>query len=255
MAALTQASTHAPGSGGKPFRGFCLERLDANLVVVNATVTWLPTRPAQMGELEAVVLRAGQGERSALEQVLAIVHPMVVKYCRVRLGVADRGRWSAEDVAQEICLAVALALPRYRNEGKPFMAFVYGIAAHKVADAHRSLKRTDAEICVDAPESVCADTGPEQHMLELDASLRMNELLAILPERDREILFLRVVVGLSGEETAAALGCTAGAVRVAQHRALAKLKARIMESGDVDGWQARCSARSGRARGATRRGA
>ena len=40
----------------------------------------------------------------------------------------------------------------------------------------------------------------------------------------REILTLRVGVGLSAEETAEALGMTAGAVRVAQHRALAKLR-------------------------------
>ena len=48
-----------------------------------------------------------------------------------------------------------------------------------------------------------------------------------LPPRDREILILRVVVGMSAEETAEAVGSTPGAVRVAQHRALAKLKAEI----------------------------
>jgi RNA polymerase sigma-70 factor (ECF subfamily) len=35
---------------------------------------------------------------------------------------------------------------------------------------------------------------------------------------------LRVVVGLSAEETAEAVGSTPGAVRVAQHRALARLR-------------------------------
>jgi RNA polymerase sigma-70 factor (ECF subfamily) len=46
----------------------------------------------------------------------------------------------------------------------------------------------------------------------------------VLPGQQREILLLRVGVGLSAEETADALGMTAGAVRVAQHRALAKLR-------------------------------
>ena len=45
------------------------------------------------------------------------------------------------------------------------------------------------------------------------------------------ILVLRVVVGMSAEETAEAVGSTAGAVRVAQHRAIAKLKAEIGEAG------------------------
>lgn len=52
----------------------------------------------------------------------------------------------------------------------------------------------------------------------------MNDLLSTLPEKHREILILRLVVGMSAEETAAAVGSTAGAVRVAQHRAIAKLK-------------------------------
>ena len=47
------------------------------------------------------------------------------------------------------------------------------------------------------------------------------------PEKQREILVLRVVVGLSAEETAEAVGSTPGAVRVAQHRALGRLRKEI----------------------------
>lgn len=60
----------------------------------------------------------------------------------------------------------------------------------------------------------------------------MNELLSTLPEKHREILILRLVVGMSAEETAAAVGSTAGAVRVAQHRAIAKLKKEVTKAGE-----------------------
>ncbi len=60
----------------------------------------------------------------------------------------------------------------------------------------------------------------------------MDRLLATLPEKQREILILRVVVGMSAEETAEAVGSTPGAVRVAQHRALAKLKSQITAGGE-----------------------
>ena len=56
----------------------------------------------------------------------------------------------------------------------------------------------------------------------------MARLLRVLPDKQREIVVLRVVVGLSAEETAATVGSTPGAVRVAQHRALARLR-RILE--------------------------
>ena len=52
----------------------------------------------------------------------------------------------------------------------------------------------------------------------------IDDMLGTLPETQQEILRLRVVVGLSAEETADALGMTAGAVRVSQHRDLVKLR-------------------------------
>ncbi|BBZ05760.1 hypothetical protein MCHIJ_51970 [Mycolicibacterium chitae] len=128
-------------------------------------------------------------------------------------------------------MAAMLALPRYQDQGRPFLAFVYGIAAHKVADAHRAAGRNRAEPTESVPERYAPDMGPEQQAINADSAARMEELLKVLPEKQREILIMRVVVGMSAEETAAAVGSTAGAVRVAQHRALAKLKNEISASG------------------------
>jgi RNA polymerase sigma-70 factor (ECF subfamily) len=128
-------------------------------------------------------------------------------------------------------LAAITALPRYKDQGRPFLAFVYGIAAHKVADAHRAAGRNRAEPTDIVPERLSSEAGPEQLAIENESAARMNKLLEVLPERQREILILRVVVGMSAEETAEAVGSTAGAVRVAQHRALARLKAEIIATG------------------------
>jgi RNA polymerase sigma-70 factor (ECF subfamily) len=128
-------------------------------------------------------------------------------------------------------LAAITALPRYKDQGRPFLAFVYGIAAHKVADAHRAAARNRSEPTEVVPERFAAEAGPEQIAIESEAAQRMNKLLGILPEKQREILILRVVVGMSAEETAEAVGSTAGAVRVAQHRALARLKSEIIATG------------------------
>ena len=121
-------------------------------------------------------------------------------------------------------MAVLTALPTFRHEGKPFLAFVYGICAHKVADAHRAAARSRSMPVAEVPDSASREWGPEQSALASSAAQVMDELLHSLPDTQQEILRLRVVVGLSAEETAEALGMTAGAVRVAQHRALAKLR-------------------------------
>jgi RNA polymerase sigma-70 factor (ECF subfamily) len=169
------------------------------------------------------------GDRSAVGRVLAIIGPMVTRYCRARLGRVDRSSVSADDVAQEVCLAVLTALPKYRDQGRPFLAFVYGIAAHKVIDAHRASTRNRSEPVADVPDSMETADGPEQRALRVELSVEMARLLDTLPEKQREILVLRVVVGLSAEETAEAVGSTPGAVRVAQHRALARLRKNMPE--------------------------
>ena len=184
--------------------------------------------------LDAAVAEAVAGSRDALREVVETIRPIVVRYIRARLGTTERVGLSADDVAQEVCLAAIQALPRYQDQGRPFLAFVYGIAAHKVADAHRAAARNKSDPTDVVPERYSPDVGPEQMALQADTSARMNKLLAVLPDKQREILILRIVVGLSAEETADAVGSTAGAVRVAQHRALAKLKSEITAAGGAD---------------------
>jgi RNA polymerase sigma-70 factor (ECF subfamily) len=184
--------------------------------------------------LDAAVAEAVAGSRDALREVVETIRPIVVRYIRARLGTTERVGLSADDVAQEVCLAAIQALPRYQDQGRPFLAFVYGIAAHKVADAHRAAARNKSDPTDVVPERYSPDVGPEQMALQADASAQMNKLLAVLPDKQREILILRIVVGLSAEETADAVGSTPGAVRVAQHRALAKLKSQITTAGRDD---------------------
>lgn len=175
--------------------------------------------------LDAVVLDAAvAGDRHATEALLAGIRPLVVRYCRARVGRGERASVSADDIAQEVCLGVLRALPTYRERGRPFLAFVYGVAAHKVADAYRAAARNRAEPVPQVPDDAGDDPGPEQRVLQGELSRHMGSLLGLLPDKQREILVLRVVVGLSAEETAKAVGSTPGAVRVAQHRALQRLR-------------------------------
>jgi RNA polymerase sigma-70 factor, ECF subfamily len=178
-------------------------------------------------DLAVVVAAAVDGDRRAMDMLLARVRPLIVRYCRARVGRQERSFASADDVAQEVCLAVLTALPGYKDQGRPFLAFVYGIAAHKVADAHRAAARNRAEPVAQVPDEPELHAGPEQTAMRAELSEQMTTLLRVLPDKQREILVLRVVVGLSAEETADAVGSTPGAVRVAQHRALARLRSAL----------------------------
>ena len=180
--------------------------------------------PAHWRQHDEPVRDAIAGDPAALARLLATIRPLVVRYCRARVGRNERTFASADDVAQEVCLAVLTALPSYRDQGRPFLAFVYGIAQHKVADAHRSAARNRTEPVPEVPDGVSDTVGPEQRAMQSELNERLAGLLGILPDKQREIVVLRVVVGLSAEETAASVGSTPGAVRVAQHRALSRLR-------------------------------
>jgi RNA polymerase sigma-70 factor (ECF subfamily) len=185
------------------------------------------------GDLDVLVGAAVNGERYAVEVLLRRIRPLVVRYCRARVGGQEKTFASADDVAQEVCLAVLTALPSYLDQGRPFLSFVYGIAAHKVADAHRSLARNRFEPVPEVPDSLDLTDGPEAQVLQIEMAGRMAKLLDTLPDRQREILRLRILVGLTAEETAEAMGSTPGAVRVTQHRALNRLRGVLASTPEV----------------------
>lgn len=154
---------------------------------------------------------------------------MVVRYCWARLGRAETTVGSAEDVAQEICLAVVKALPKYSVNGLSFRAFVYGIAAHKVVDVFRESGQNRTFSMPELPDRPVEQDGPEQRALAREFSERLEGLLGALTPTQRDILVLRIVNGLSADETGKVLGMSAGSVRLTQYRALRVLRTRIAE--------------------------
>ncbi len=167
-------------------------------------------------------LLAGQGRQDAIEALLRQFRPAIVRYCRARL--ARTGSLDEDDVAQEVCLALLSALPSYRDMGRPFGAFVFAIAAHKVADAARGAARSPLPVPV-LPDQPDRCLGPEETMVAGVDARQARVLLASLPAGQRRLLLLRVVGGLSAEDTGYVLDMSPGAVRVAQHRALLRLRA------------------------------
>ncbi|GAB49300.1 RNA polymerase sigma factor ShbA [Mobilicoccus pelagius] len=163
------------------------------------------------------------GDTAALEGLMLAVRERAFRYARARLGRFPHAAGAAEDAAQEVCIAVLTSLSRYDERGVPFEAYVYSICARKVADVQRSMYRQPVPTD-EMPERADLDAGPEELVVAGTQADEAWALMHQLPDHQRELLTLRVAVGLSAEETASSLGMTAGAVRVAQHRALARLR-------------------------------
>ncbi|WP_037306176.1 RNA polymerase sigma factor ShbA [Amycolatopsis orientalis] len=191
--------------------------------------TTLRTAPRPSGRmtkevLDPLVVAAKTGDPDAVHALLAVVKPALVRYCRARMGGRDLSYLSADDVAQEVCLAVFKMLPSYEDRGGSFIYLVRAIAANKVADAFRAVSRDRSDPVPELPEAGPVSNEPESHMLGVDLGARLGKLVATLPRVQQEVLTLRIVVGMTATETAAALGLSPGNVRVKQHRALVKLR-------------------------------
>jgi RNA polymerase sigma-70 factor, ECF subfamily len=183
-------------------------------------------------DLTALAELAKSGDTNSLDVLMRRVHFIAHRYSRGRLARNPRTAQLADDVAQEICVAGYSALSGFRDRGRPFEAFVHGIASHKVADAQRTLMRTPIPVD-EVPDVADDDHTPEDRAVQRSEVTHAHQLLANLPGSLREVLLLRVAAGLTAEETARALGMTPGAVRVAQHRALVRMREHANGSREV----------------------
>lgn len=147
----------------------------------------------------------------------------IYRYCRMQL----RDPALAEDVQQEVFVAVLHDLPRFLGRGT-LKSWLFSIAHHRAIDAGR--KRRRSEVCVplaaaaelpdpaDAPDQACDDA-------RLRAALLAE--LAALPDKLRSLILLRFQQGMSFEEIGRGLGTKPGTLAARVTREMPKLRKRI----------------------------
>jgi RNA polymerase sigma-70 factor, ECF subfamily len=150
-------------------------------------------------DLDRLAREAATGDAAVVGKLFIALTPMLVRYCRGKLGRQQRSYRRADEIAREVGRAVLDALPGYDHRRGSFLRLVHAIAAHKLEGV---------------PASQDQAGKPE-----------LTDLMHALPPMDREILVLRVAAGLSVAETAEVVGLTPAQVRVVQHQALAYLRA------------------------------
>lgn len=200
-------------------------RTGTDLRLVSSLLSELPlprrsAARAEPVELDALVQSWRAGDDGARDVVLHEVRRRTLRYLS-GLRVPPH---ECEDLAQEVCLGVLDAAPTWPG---PLWPLVFTIVRNKSVDRVR--RSTRGAILGHSADSVelalaaQADTaaGPEDLAVLGDAATRMRALLTVLPPTQRDVLLLRVVVGLTVAETATALGLKHGSVHVLQHRACA----------------------------------
>jgi RNA polymerase sigma-70 factor (ECF subfamily) len=130
----------------------------------------------------------------------------------------------SEDVVQDILLAVHLKRHTW-DANAPFAPWLFAIARNKLIDA---LRRRGRRVFVNIDDF--AETIPEEPAAETASANEISTALQTLPPRQREVLQSIAVESTSIKDTAAKLAMSEGAVRVALHRALVSLTAKLREN-------------------------
>jgi RNA polymerase sigma-70 factor (ECF subfamily) len=179
--------------------------------------------PRLVPEDEPETVRLAQaGSEPAFARLYEHYAGRVYRYGLVRTGqVSD-----AEDLVGQTFLRVVEALPRYRDRGLPFGAWVFSIARHALADRRRG-QRPWATLSPDDPGPTVIDHAPAAIEYAV-----LREALGRITRDQRDVIVYRFFSDLSVRETARLMGRDEGAVRNLQARALAALR-RVLR-GDAD---------------------
>lgn len=172
---------------------------------------------------EDLLRSSAAGDRAAFDALVAR-HASAMYRFATRACTSDA---DAADALQEALLAAWRNAGSFRAEAAA-RTWLYQILVH--ACRRRGRRRAgepDRHASLDDAASVAGDDAVDDRVAARQVGAAMERALADMSEEAREVLLLRDVEGLSGADTAAALGLELAAMKSRLHRARLELKARV----------------------------
>jgi RNA polymerase sigma-70 factor (ECF subfamily) len=175
-----------------------------------------------------LMARAARGDAAARERLVETYRATVLGHLR-RLC---RDVAHAEDLTQETFLSALQHLDRWRGEGTP-RAWLLSIARSRFLMSRRGAAARHEPSDSSSLETLGLEAGwgapmdPEALAARLEARSVLERALDALDAEAREVVTLRDLDGLSGEETAQVLGLSLPAMKSRLHRARLELVAQV----------------------------
>ena len=135
-----------------------------------------------------------------------------------------------EDVVGEVFLRAVRGLASFEGDERAFRAWLFTLARNRIIDEHRKVVRRRTE---SVPGEILAEIAPvgdaEAEAMRALAEERVRSVLAHLVPRQRDVLLLRIVGGLTIDEVAAVVRKSPGAVKALQARGIAAIQREIAQ--------------------------
>jgi RNA polymerase sigma-70 factor (ECF subfamily) len=161
------------------------------------------------------VERAKDGDPEALRFLYVRYSHNVYGYVRSIVRDDD----AAEDVTQQVFAKLITALVRYEDRGRHFFAWLIRLAHNVAVDELRAWRELPSENLLD-PDLASDETDVERY-------ITVRAVLESMRDDQREVIFLRHVVGLSPAEIAVRLGRSEGAIHGLHHRGRRALRSEL----------------------------
>ncbi len=164
-------------------------------------------------------------DEQAWERAYIRAYPRLFAFSRRRLA----NDHEADDVVAEVMARAIASGDRYEPGEAGVDGWLFGICHNVLRERWRSTKR-DARWQDLGPELLAVpDDGPLEQVLHDEERQRLVEAFARLEPEERDLLELRVTCSLDAAEVGKVLGKRPGAVRMAQARALSRLRTFLEE--------------------------
>jgi RNA polymerase sigma-70 factor (ECF subfamily) len=167
--------------------------------------TALDDSPETMSKTRYAVVRAKDGDQEAVRFLYVSYSDNVYGYVRAIV----RDDHEAEDITQQVFAKLMTTLVKYDDRGVPFFAWLLRMARNAAIDHLRANRTTPMETVLD-PDAISG--------ADLDQVGALRSALAALPDKQREVVILHHIAGLTPEEIAERMGRTRRSVHGLHHR-------------------------------------
>lgn len=184
------------------------------------------TYAEKLAEETELAQRVSQGDPIALTQLYENYVGRVYGYFFRRA----RDKSEAESLTSETFTRAiqALAQDRYMWQGKPFGAWLFGIANKVMMEQRRELQKEatteSINVLPEREELESEAESPLDSIIQAEENNALWQLVATLPPVEQELLTMRYVYGLPYAEIAERLGRTENAVKQLHYRAIRDLR-------------------------------
>jgi RNA polymerase sigma factor (sigma-70 family) len=177
---------------------------------------------AKLTDEKILIAKAKDGDREALNTLISRYWQPIYRFIYSKLGNED----DARELTQDTFMKAFRSLPRYKVMDVPFKGYLGKIAINLVTDFWRKNGRTPQLVNINEHQGTIADLreNPEEYVLRLEGQEQMSNLVESLPEEQRQVVKLRIMLNVSIRDVAIQMNKTEPAIKMLQQRALQNLR-------------------------------